>query len=157
MKERFILPNFSIEVIIKFTSFSVRGIANPSQFAHAAIAVFIHTTSSLRFTRGPQLLPGLIAVSVWISPVSCSVQIQLPSQASILLPSHDMTPNVTVFWNSAKAFQMATTKLPTSTLLLSSTNFTAGVSLTAFQSLVMAFITAKSVVGSMAKTFHTYS
>lgn len=114
IKARLIVPFFSTEFIIYLISPSERGIANPSPVALLAMTVLIPITFPSRFTRGHHEFPGLMAASVWMSPVRSSVSVVLISPASIVRPRAEITPKVTVFLNSARAFPMAIRKSPTS-------------------------------------------
>lgn len=104
---------FVTESTMPFTIFSESGMAKPMPFAPWVTAVLMPTTRPERSTSGPPELPGLMAVSVWISPESCSDPPEDWSPASMERQRPETTPNVSVFWNSARALPMATTKEPT--------------------------------------------
>lgn len=111
--ERLIAEYLATESTMPFTIFSESGIANPMPFAPWVTAVLIPTTRPERSTSGPQELPGLMAVSVWMSQESSCEPPEDRSQASMERPRPDTTPNVSVFWNSVRALPIATTKDPT--------------------------------------------
>ena len=66
------------------------GMAKPMFWAWPATAVLIPMTLPLGSSSGPPLLPGLIAVSVWMRLLSW-----LPLSTGMLRPTAEMIPLVT--------------------------------------------------------------
>src|SRR5664280_1233243 len=79
------------------------GIAKPIPWADPAIAVSIPMTAPLTSTRGPPLLPGLMAASVWIRSSSRLVVSEIERSTP------ETTPVVTVpgYWPSGSPTAMA--------------------------------------------------
>ena len=85
------------------------GIAKPIPCAPPATAVLMPMTLPARSRSGPPLLPGLIAVSVWMRLLSI-----VPSWTWMLRPSAEMIPLVTESVNSPRGLPMAIASWPTS-------------------------------------------
>ncbi len=85
------------------------GIANPIPWAPPATAVLMPITRPAVSSSGPPLLPGLIAVSVWMRLVS-----RVPSWTSMVRPIADTMPVVTESVNSPSGLPMAIACWPTS-------------------------------------------
>ena len=84
------------------------GIAKPMPWAPPAAAVLMPMTLPLGSNSGPPLLPGLIAVSVWMRFVRTS-----PDSTGMLRPSAEMIPLVTESVNSPSGLPMAMACWPT--------------------------------------------
>ncbi|OPZ57555.1 MAG: hypothetical protein BWY88_01172 [Synergistetes bacterium ADurb.Bin520] len=107
------------------------------------MAVLIPTTLPERSSKGPPLLPGLMAASVWRNPW------KFTSFARMLRFFAEMTPTVMVC-SRPKGLPMAATHSPTSSLSESPRERTG-------RSLASIFTTARSKVGSRPTSFAGYS
>ena len=83
------------------------GMAKPMPWLLPATAVLMPTTLPLASSSGPPLLPGLIAVSVWIRLS------RWPPSTSMLRPSAEMMPLVTESENWPSGLPMAIACWPT--------------------------------------------
>src|SRR5258706_1342214 len=72
------------------------GMANPRPSALDAVAVLTPTTWPIASRSGPPLLPGLIAASVWIRPLSVTGRPVCSSWTVIVRSRAEMIPFVTV-------------------------------------------------------------
>jgi len=72
------------------------GMANPTPCAPLACAVITPITLPEASRSGPPLFPGLMAASVWMSPLSRVACPEAGSVASMLRPSAETMPLVTV-------------------------------------------------------------
>ena len=84
------------------------GIAKPMPWASPAPAVLMPMTLPLGSNSGPPLLPGLIAVSVWMRLVRTS-----PVSTGMLRPSAEMIPLVTESVKVPSGLPMAIACWPT--------------------------------------------
>ena len=83
------------------------GIAKPMPWLELATAVLMPMTAPVGSRSGPPLLPGLIAVSVWMRFVRLSLWV------SMLRPRAEMIPLVTESVNSPSGLPMAIACWPT--------------------------------------------
>ena len=83
------------------------GIAKPMPWLSPATAVLIPITRPDGSRSGPPLLPGLMAVSVWMRFVS------VPPSTSMVRPTAEMIPLVTESVNSPSGLPMAMACWPT--------------------------------------------
>ena len=93
---------------------SLIGIAKPRPSALDAVAVFTPTTSPAAFRSGPPLLPGLIAASVWIRPLSVTGRPVCSSWTVIVRSRAETIPFVTVSVYVPSGLPIAIAVWPTS-------------------------------------------